>query len=351
MDLVKSTYSPNDCIFLLKDLTDVMEEISLEEKEKRIAQGESYSEMISKENPMDKKTSEVFRKMLKEKAKDLASYIGTICDEVYKEKGDKLVLVSLARAGSPVGVLMKKYLQYRYSIEAPHYSISIIRGKGIDENALNYILNKHPKRKIVFIDGWTGKGSITYELRKSINEFNEKNSTNIDDGLVVLADPAKKSKICGTRKDVCIPNSCLNSTVSGLVSRTIHNKKYIGKDDFHGAKYFKELEDQDYSNLFIGKVSEHFSIVNPKCDLETDENYVDTIISRLKKDFALTDSNKIKLSIGETSRAVIRRCPKIILVKDKNNEDLKFVLYMAKKKNIEVKEYDTRDYSCISILK
>lgn len=351
MQLVKSTYSREDCIFLLKDLTETMEEISVEEKEKKIAQGVNYSEMISKESRMDPEIRQIFLDLLKEKAKDLAQYVGTICDEIYRQKGEKPVLVSLARAGSPVGVLMKRYLQYRYSIVAPHYSISIIRGKGIDENALRYILEKHPDGRIVFIDGWTGKGSITKELKTSIAAFNAKYGTDIDDGLVVLADPAKKSKICGTRKDVCIPNACLNSTVSGLVSRTIHNRDYIGPEDFHGAKFFAELENEDYSNSFVFQVSRYFSTVNPECDLKTDLEYTGRIIERLRKDFGITDETKIKLSIGETSRAVIRRMPEVILVKDRGNPDLKFVLHMAEQKNIEVKEYDTGDYACIGLLK
>ena len=68
-------------------------------------------------------------------------------------------------------------------------------------------------------------------------------------------------------------------------------------------------------------------------------------------EYKITDQNKIKLSIGETSRALIRRIPKLILVKDKTNSNLKFILEMAKEKNIEVKETNTFDYECIGILK
>lgn len=351
MQLVKSSYPSSDCMFLLKDLTDVMQEISVEEKERLIAQGINYSEMISKESRMDESINNIFKTLLNEKSKVLAQYVGSICDELYRRKGEQIVLVSLARAGSPAGVLMKRYFQYRYSLIVPHYSISIIRGKGIDENALRYILEQHPDGDLTFIDGWTGKGSITHELLKSISRFNFVYGTNLDGGLVVLADPAKKSMICGTKEDVCIPNACLNSTVSGLVSRTIHNVEYIGPDDFHGAKYFGDLENQDLSNYFIGKVCEHFSITNPKCELYTDEKYVDQVLHQLEEDFDVTDLTKIKLSIGEVSRAVIRRCPKVILVKNRELTDLKFILHMAKEKNIEVKEYDTKDYACIAILK
>ncbi|MDQ9827271.1 tellurite-like stress resistance cysteine protease StiP, partial [Acinetobacter baumannii] len=58
---------------------------------------------------------------------------------------------------------------------------------------------------------------------------------NISSDLAVLADPARLSAIAGTRNDVCIPNACLNSTISGLVSRTILNRNLIGENDYHGA--------------------------------------------------------------------------------------------------------------------
>ena len=42
--LVNSTYKKEDCIFLLKDLTNIIPSTSLEEKEKMIANGRNYSE-------------------------------------------------------------------------------------------------------------------------------------------------------------------------------------------------------------------------------------------------------------------------------------------------------------------
>lgn len=52
-ELVQSSYSKEDVIFLLKDLTNIMPDTTLEDKEKMIAQGINYSEMISKESYMN----------------------------------------------------------------------------------------------------------------------------------------------------------------------------------------------------------------------------------------------------------------------------------------------------------
>lgn len=349
--IVESSYLPNDCIFLLKDLTSIMPEVSIEEKEKLIAQGINYSEMISHEDFISDEVNNAFHNILNDKAKLLATYIGSLCKYLYTEKGDNLVICSLARAGTPVGVLMKRYFKYAFNKDIPHFSISIIRGKGIDENALDYIFNLYPNADISFVDGWTGKGSITYELNKSIDKYNFTRNKNIDNRLVVLADPAHKSEISGTKKDICIPNACLNSTVSGLVSRTIHNKNFVGENDFHGAKYFSHLEKQDVSIKFIDEVEKFFSKNVPHIDSSIDLNYVDNVISHLEKHFGTIEPTKVKLSIGETSRALLRRIPKIMLVKDINNPDLEFVLHMAKNKNVPIKQFDTMDYECISLLK
>lgn len=352
-----STFKKDDCIYLLKDLTDIIPETSLEEKERMIAQGISYSEMISKEEPVSDEVNEIFKNEMKKNAPTLASLIENISKRMYKIGGENTIIVSLARAGSPIGAAIKRFYT-ACGLNIPHYSISIIRGKGIDENALNYIREHHPNGKMIFVDGWTGKGSITNELRKAISTYNEKYNTNISSDLVVLADPAKLSKIAGTQEDICISNACLNSTVSGMVSRTIHNTQYIGENEFHGAKVFADLAYQDVTNYFLDMVEKKFTIpksLDEECkDIEiyntTTPNYVPYVINKLAKEFPLADINKIKLSIGESSRALLRRKPYVLLLNPKCKIGLDFVTYMAKQKGVPIQYYNTMDYNCIALL-
>lgn len=352
MALVKSTFKNDDCIFLLKDLTDIIEEVTIEEKEALIAQGVNYSEMISKEYPLSEEINNIFLETLHMNAHELAQNVATISEATLNKYGKDVILVSLARAGSPIGALMRRYLQYAHNMTVPHYSISIIRGKGIDENAINTIFDKYPNGKLAFIDGWTGKGSITFELRKAIAKYNSEHGTDIDDGLIVIADPARKSAIYGTRKDICIPNACLNSTVSGLVSRTIHNTDLISDTDYHGAKLFEDLAQYDFTNDFLDIIEKEFNnTISEIRDMEApDEGYVDEVITAIAREFGEDDITRIKLSIGESSRALLRRKPKVLLVKDINNPHLKFVLHLAKEKGVEIKEYDTYGYECIAVL-
>ena len=62
-----------------------------------------------------------------------------------RELNQAPIIVSLARAGIPVGILIKRYIKQKYGVDCPHYAISIIRDKGIDINAMEYIYNQQIK--------------------------------------------------------------------------------------------------------------------------------------------------------------------------------------------------------------
>ena len=352
MQLVKHSYKEEDCIFLLKDIEDKILEVTIEEKEALINKGVNYSEMLSKEDNVSEEIKKLFEELTKDSAKDIATYVGNVSEKIYKAKGQDVVIVSLARAGTPFGVLIKKYIKYKYNIDVPHYSVSIIRGKGIDFNALNYIMQHNPTGKIQFVDGWTGKGSITQELISTIMVYNSLYNTNIDSSLAVIADPAKVSKISGTQKDINLPNCCLNATVSGLISRTVHNEEIIKETDFHGAKYLDYLQDEDYTQFFINSIEKNF-VLDDNIVVEEDKvvlEYVPNVIDKIRSTYGVTDINKIKLSIGESSRALLRRKTKLILVKHLYNKDVANIVHMAKEKGVEIKEFKNSDYECIAII-
>ena len=48
--------------------------------------------------------------------KETAVAIGVVEEKIIEKKGEKVVLVSLARAGIPVGILIKHYLFFKYKI-------------------------------------------------------------------------------------------------------------------------------------------------------------------------------------------------------------------------------------------
>lgn len=63
----------------------------------------------------------------------------------------------------PFGVLLKRALIELGVRDVEHYGVSIILDRGIDDVAINYILNIRPAAGVAFVDGWTGKGmKVTY---------------------------------------------------------------------------------------------------------------------------------------------------------------------------------------------
>lgn len=351
MNIVKHSYS-KDCIFLLKDLSNVLKEVTIEEKENVIRNGGSYSEVISKEDTPTEEAMKIFREMMDNSGADLAYYVAKISQQMYSLKGRDLIIISLARGGTPYGILVRRYIKYKYKIDIPHYSISIIRGKGIDYNALQYIYDKHKNCNVQFVDGWTGKGSIIKELNKSIDIFNKKNNSSIDASLAVIADPARLCSIYGTRDDITIPSCCLNGTISGLISRTVLNDKLISRKDFHGAKFLEYLTNHDISQQYIDEIANNFNMEDIKIieEDQTDYEYSEKIVEEIKTKYNMKSINSIKLSIGESTRVLLRRKPKLILVKDIEDPQLRNIIYLAKERNVKVKEYAKSNYNAIALI-
>lgn len=354
-----STYKKDDVIFLLKDISDMIVEEDNMTREKKIQSGTHYSEMIPIEYQVSHEYLNLYRTKLEENKEKLAFAIGVMSEKILKRHDENVVLVSLARAGTPIGILAKRYIKQRYNLDLPHYTISIIRDRGIDINAIKYIINKHQdSSKIQFIDGWTGKGTIANELKKACDDLEEIFNMKFDSSLAVLADPCGYSNVYGIREDFLIPSACLNSTVSGLVSRTVLRDDLIGKDDFHGAKFYKELKYVDESNNYLDTISACFKNEYKNID-ETMKDWTEDIITKvgncdvenIKQKYDIEDVNFIKPGVGETTRVLLRRIPYKILVDDLNNKKLKHILIIAKEKNVEVEEFDFKAYSCCGIIK
>ena len=360
MQILTGSYSSEDVVFLLKDLSDVSLEKSLDEREKAIQGGVHYSEMLPVEYEPTTAYLDLFYESLQASKRQVASEVGTISELLVEKKGKELVLVSLARAGTPIGILMKRYIQMKYKVDLPHYCVSIIRGRGIDENALLSITNRHPDKQIVFVDGWTGKGAISKELTRSVEAFKEKHGVTLDDELIVLADPGHCSSLYGTREDYLIPSACLNSTVSGLISRTVLNSHWIGERDFHGAKVYSELRDKDVSNYYIDEITAEFATVGKlveatKAALQNTDMTptwlgLETVAS-IQKHFGIEDMNLIKPGVGETTRVLLRRLPWKILVKDLNDSRLKHIFQLAKERDVPVEVYEQMTYTCCGLIK
>ena len=333
-----STYQSQDVTILLKDITGLVTPLGTREREARIQSGVHYSEMLPLEYEPSQAYLDAYFDALRRYAGLTAEAVARAAEQIWAEKGERCALVSLARAGTPIGILMRRYLRGRYGADVPHYTISIIRGRGIDRNAMAYLLARHAPGDLQFVDGWTGKGAIQRQLDAAMADY-----PGVDPGLAVLSDPANVAAVCGTHDDFLIASSCLNSTVSGLLSRTFLRSDIIGPEDFHGAVFYRELMDQDLTYQFIDTIQAHFPAgAEPAPPSRRSGQTGLEEVRRIGADFGIRDINLIKPSIGEATRVLLRRVPWKILG---------HIYQLAREKGVELAEYPLENYRACGLIR
>lgn len=345
---MRSSYREEDVTILLKDITGLVEPLENAERERRIQSGTHYSEMLPKEHLPSEAYLRTFYAACSRYAVKTAHAVQIAAQRIYERKNGEITLVSLARAGTPIGILLKRELERRYAIKVPHYTISIIRGRGIDKNAMRYILDRHSAASLQFVDGWTGKGAITRELLKAMQDYPE-----VDPGVAVLSDPAQVAAVCGTNTDFLIPSSLLNSTVSGLMSRTFRRADIIGPEDFDGAMYYEEFEQEDLSDFFLKAVEDAertgFSFAEPAEQVEF--TALDEVRS-IALQYDISDINLVKPSIGEATRVLLRRVPWKILVHSLDDTAyLGHIYQLAAEKNVPLEVYPMHYYKACGLIR
>ncbi|MBZ9638470.1 phosphoribosyltransferase [Streptomyces sp. PSKA30] len=356
-----SSYAPEEVGWLLQDLSDVTLEAPTEEREEAIQSGGAhYAESLPVEYQPSEQYQELFHAALETSAARIAHAVGVVTETVLAERSPRPVLVSLARAGTPVGILMRRWAQHRHGLDLAHYAVSIVRGRGIDANALRWLAARHDPRDVVFVDGWTGKGAITRELAAALREFEEAEGvTGFDPEIAVLADPGSCVRTYGTREDYLIPSACLNSTVSGLISRTVLRADLVGPNDFHGAKFYRELAGADVSTVFLDTVSACFDEAADAVDAAVKELLAAdrtptwegwAAVERISEEYGIHDVNLVKPGVGETTRVLLRRVPWKILARAGAGPDLDHVRLLAEQRGVPVEEVAELPYTCVGLI-
>lgn len=349
MKTVQTTYRAEDVTLLLKDISGMIDPLPAEEREKFIRSGTHYCEMLPLEYRPSEDYLKQYRYALDNFSGHTAKAVSVLAEMIYRVKKQP-VLVSLARAGLPAGILIKRYLERKYGISVPHFGISIIRGRGIDKNAMKYILGSFAPERIQFVDGWTGKGAIQRQLAEALSP---EEYEGVDKRLAVLADPANVTALCGTHDDFLIASSCLNSTVSGLVSRTVLRDDLIGENDFHGAVYYGGLLEEDRSYEFIDRVEREMTYGSAEVPSESIgdvSGYEEA--EDIGRALGIDDINLIKPGIGETTRVLLRRMPyRILIARDCPEIYISHILALAREKNVPAEEYPLKNYRSCGIIK
>lgn len=355
------SYQADEVSWLLTDLSEVTLETPTADREREIQSGRAhYAESLPIEFQPNAAYQELFDEVLAESAGRLAVAVGVVTELVLAERGTDVTLVSLARAGTPIGILMRRWAAFRHQVRLPHYAVSIVRGRGIDTVALGYLGARYDPAKVVFVDGWTGKGAIARELTAALDDYADASGVRFDPDLAVLADPGYCVRTFGTRDDFLIASACLNSTVSGLVSRTVLNPKLMRPGDFHGAKFYRQLASTDRSAQFLDSVAAQFGAVVGEVNRQLCETAQRdrtptwsgmATVQRIQQCYGIASVNFVKPGIGETTRVLLRRLPWRIVLRDPEDPDHRHIRLLAEARDVPMIIDPELSYACVGLIK
>lgn len=358
--MFSGSYHPEDVVFLLR-LVDI-DSTPVAEKERLIQSGRRhYSEMISFERLPSREYLELFHRATDQNRIRFARDLIGLAQGIARMRPGPVTVVSLARAGTPIGALVCRILRRRLERPVAHYSISIIRDRGIDGVALDFILERHRPETLLFVDGWTGKGVIARELRASVEAYNKETGLALDPGLYTVADLCGAAAGAATDEDYLIPSSILGATISGLVSRSILNDAVVGPGDFHGCRYYREFEPHDLSRWFVETITEEIErqwahgpgqphwVDAPRSAIlrQASERFLEDV----RCQYGVRDPNHVKPGIGEATRVLLRRVPDRVLVRDADSPSVAHLLLLAKEKGVPVVSTPGLQYNAAAIIK
>lgn len=365
------SYLPSEVTLLLDIVSaDSVNDISPTQKEALIQSGQRhYSDMLTLEKPPSATHEALYNQALMAGKQRMANDVTSLAFSLHQlfhacvSASQPLILVSLVRAGLPIGVLLQKALSdasASYALASQHYGVSIIRDRGLDPVALQYILQQHPRSPIVFVDGWTGKGAIYGELQRSLAKITDKRQQaqlfHQGDGvipLVTLADPAGVAWLSASNDDWLMPASLLNSTVSGLISRTLYREP---SDGLHQAVYYDKLQPWDRSGEFIQTIDalrQQTPLSTPLTGKLLPIFATQSVIDDLAARFAISNRNRIKPTIAEATRAILRRDPECVLVNEMaDGQDTALLRHLCEEKNIQlIADTSIAPYQAVTIIK
>ncbi len=327
------SYHPDDVTLLLQEIE--LAPTPIAEKENLIQSGaQHYSEILGPEPPPTDAYMGIYRSALATNGPRMAQSVMALAKGIADAIDGPITLVSLARAGLPVGVLLKRALA-ALGRSSVHYGISIIRDRGLDTAAMAHILDLHQAASVVFVDGWTGKGAIAGELARAAPACGIPAPR-----LATLGDIGGFAWMAPTDSDWLIPSGILGGVVSGLVSRTVLNDAIIASGGFHGCTRLPHLAECDVSGNFVNAITAQFDLDVPACHPLTEKTRkvrrarVSETIAALAARHNITNLNRIKPSLAEATRAILRRRPHMVYVASKTDPNITPLMHLVLERDI-----------------
>lgn len=349
------SYAPEEVQFLLQLINLPDTPVAL--KEQLIQSGQRhYAHLLTHETAPAADYVALFDQSVAMNSPLMAKHLLQLAAQIVATPRTEITLVSLARAGTPIGVLLRHILAHYYQRSATHYSISIFRGIGLDLQALRYLLQKHAANSIVWLDGWTGKGGIARQLASSLQSFAVSDGIVIAPDLYVLTDLSGSAHFSASTEDYLIPTSVLNATVSGLVSRSV----FVDEHSWHGCLYYQHLQDYDLSNYFVSYMQNMIAEVwqaqgeamaAAKVSTTTGQQQAHQFLHWVQTSYAITETRYIKLGIGESTRALLRREVGYLLLNDASHAGVQHLLWLAETKAVPVVIIKDMPYRATALVK
>lgn len=326
----------------------------VEVKERQIQAGRHYSEMIGEELIPTTLQMDVYERSLMRYQSQIARQCVSLAKTIISasERGIPIILVSLVRAGLPIGVILRQTIA-DLGHDALHFGVSIIRDRGIDDVAMSAIEKRWGTRNIFFIDGWTGKGAIASELKEALST---RGGYEGEPKLVVLSDLCGAAWLAAGGQDWLMPFGVLGAPIAGMISRSIWRTQGL-----HACVVPKHVAHCDRSVEFIARIKEERGRMNLS-DIEPAiwsksarlslQETADEAISRIAREYKVKSTQLIKPGIAEASRAVLRRVPDVVLVSDIDDPDLELLLSLARDRHVNIKQVNTLGrYRAVTIIR
>ena len=177
----------------------------------------------------------------------------------------------------------------------------------------------------------------------------------------MLSDLAGSATAAASSVDYLIPSSILNATVSGLVSRSVLNES-IGPNDFHGCVYYSEFETRDLSREFadslvaegISQAKEQRATAGWHRPVPMDKSRAAAISNDFLRatmtQHSINDANLIKPGIGEATRVLLRRVPRLLILREPEAPDVQHLKVLAIEKAVPLVVDACLPYQAVSLI-
>lgn len=218
---------------------------------------------------------------------------------------ESLLLVAILRAGVPIASWLSKLLAGSVAV-----ATSLFVGAGIDKVGLDLILRDYPQREILFVDGWTGRGGVAFELKKLARGK-----------LAVLCDPWRLADFRGTTEDLLSPSALFTGPTTMGFSRTFTRSV---DEMFAAFRFPSQMLRRDWVN--------RWRTASPRVIHHTGPASVDP--------GAVFYSTTWRVHANEVARALINSNPKRIFFSDTQTSvrnDYELLLELANARAVETK--------------